>query len=72
MNNNNCIHQDFTWNESEEIICAECGALVYLITENTDAPYFEILTKKENGVYDAFHRTFEEQLKITFRTTKIH
>jgi len=67
-----CIHQHFTWNEDDEMICAECGALVYLMTEDTDAPYFEILTKNKDGSYEAFHRSFDEQLKLSYKHTKIH
>ena len=61
-----CIHQHFTWNDDDEMICAECGALVY------DDGCMTILTKNKDGSYEAFHRSFDEQLKLSYKHTKIH
>ena len=68
MAEHKCIHQFFTWNDDEEVICAECGDLVSLIQEDDNA-YFEILHLNEDGTYTAFHRSHADQVMLTFNYT---
>ena len=62
-----CIHRHFTFLSKDDIECAHCGDSILMhVPEDEDAEaYFEILHKKVEGSYTAFHRSYREQMKLS-------
>ena len=59
-----CLHLTMILDKEYRTICPDCGDEFCLIINDIENAYFEILHKEEDGSFTAFHRDFQEQLRL--------